>query len=92
MSVNLVLAAVSPLRPTVVTVDLNGWELVATEVSVSVVDERRDGGWARSEPTVQIEAGSYSLAGARALWSILDRFLRDIDQEAGATQGVPVAS
>jgi hypothetical protein len=83
---------VSPLRPTVVTVDLNGRDLVPTEVSVSVVDERRDGRWIRAEPTVQIEAGSYSLAGARELWSILDRFLQDIDQEGGAPQGMPVAS
>lgn len=50
-----------------------------------VTDVRIDGRWIRTQPTVQLEGGNYSLDGARLLGAILDGFLARIDQEELST-------
>jgi hypothetical protein len=48
-----------------------------TEVSVSVVDRRAGTGWLRMPPTIQVEAGSYTLEGVRSLALAIES-LRDL--------------
>jgi hypothetical protein len=65
----------SSARPAVLRWSGVGVLLVPTEVSVSARDLCDGGGWMRSAPTVQIEGGSYSLDGVRALRAALDDLL-----------------
>jgi len=53
---------------------------VPTEVSVSVADVPMDSAWKRRPPTVQVEGGSYSLEGARQLYSALREMLSAVDE------------
>lgn len=71
----------SPLRPTITRSAPHGWELVPTEVSLSVTDLHVDGRWIRTQPVVQVESGSYSPEGARQLHAALTAFLIMIDVE-----------
>ena len=54
-------------------------ELRETDVSLSVVDRRGPEGWVRTEPTVQLEGGSYTVGEARRLRQALDELLSKID-------------
>lgn len=49
------------------SLDLNRDELVPAEVAMSASDQRVNGQWQRTSPTIQIEGGSYSLDAARRL-------------------------
>jgi hypothetical protein len=72
---------VSPHHPTIKVGGGNGWELMPTDVSIGVTDLLIDGRWIRTEPTVQIEGGSYSLEGARQLQAVLTTFVAAVEDE-----------
>jgi hypothetical protein len=55
--------------------DLNRSELVPAEVAMSASDQRVNGRWQRTSPTIQIEGGSYSLDAARRLCAAISALL-----------------
>lgn len=73
---------VSPLHPKVRVRGPNGSDLAPTDVALSVTDLLIDGRWIRTQPTVQVEGGSYSLDGARQLQSAVGALLDLTDGEA----------
>lgn len=75
---------VSPLHPTVRLRGPNGSDLAPTDVALSVTDLLIDGRWIRTQPTDQVEGGSYSLDGARQLQSAVGALLTLTDVEAPA--------
>jgi hypothetical protein len=50
-----------------------------TDVSLSVIDWRGPDGWVRTEPTVQVEGGSFTIAEALRLRQALDDLLSRVD-------------
>jgi len=50
-----------------------------TDLSVSVVDRPGPDGWIRTEPTVQVEGGMFTVTEARRLRQALDELLTQID-------------
>jgi hypothetical protein len=73
---------VSPLHPTIKASGVNGWDRVATDVSLSATDLLIDGRWIRTSPTLQVEGGSYDLDGAHHLRDALDQLLAVVEDSA----------
>lgn len=76
--------AVSRLRPTIRVGGVNGWDLMPTDVCLSVTDMLIDGLWIRTQPVIHVEGGGYSLDGVRHLQAALDAFVMMVETKASA--------